>query len=228
VEASALTPARLAVRLSIYFSCLIGGLLAVVTYTSWGATILPLGGYDLDLPGTADEIVASMRSTSGSLGLVWTDTGLEAAAVLSASLVGTVLLMIPITWVYIATQMTEGYRKTFVEALIILPICATSIVLLIQDSLALAFGLAALVAAVRFRVRLRDALDGIYVFAAICVGLASGVGFLGVGIVMTVFFCFASVVLWAMNYGANPLEQGGQTGKLAESEPGRQAGQSGR
>jgi len=66
-----------------------------------------------------------------------------------------------------------------------LPICATSIVMLIQNSLPLAFGLTVLVAAVRFRVRLNDALDGIHIFAAICVGLASGIGYLGVGSVMT-------------------------------------------
>jgi ABC-type spermidine/putrescine transport system permease subunit II len=117
-----------------------------------------------------------------------------------------------------ATKFDEGYRKSFVDALIVLPICATSIVLLIQDSLALAFGLAALVAAVRFRVRLRDALDGIYIFAAICVGLASGVGYLGVGVVMTVFFCFASVILWGINYGANPVEDARQARKLAKLE----------
>ena len=97
-------------------------------------------------------------------------------------------------------------------------ICATSIVLLIQDSLALAFGLAALVAAVRFRVRLRDALDGIYVFAAICVGLSSGVGYLGVALVMTIFFCFASLILWGMNYGANPVEDVQQARKPAKLE----------
>ena len=91
-------------------------------------------------------------------------------------------------------------------------------VLLIQDSLALAFGLAALVAAVRFRVRLPDALDGIYVFAAICVGLASGIGYLGVGVVMTIFFCYASVILWGMDYGANPVEAAKQARKLAELE----------
>jgi len=124
--------------------------------------------------------------------------------------------MIPITWVYMATKFEEGFRKAFVEALIVLPICATSIVLLIQDSLALAFGLAALVAAVRFRVRLRDALDGIYVFAAICVGLASGVGYLGVAVVMTIFFCFASVLLWGMHYGENPVEEAKQAQRLAK------------
>ena len=40
-----------------------------------------------------------------------------------------------------ATKLNVGYRKNLVRALIVLPISATTIVLLIQDSLALAFGL---------------------------------------------------------------------------------------
>ena len=89
----------------------------------------------------------------------------------------------------------------------VLPICATTVVLLIQDSLALAFGLAALVAAVRFRVSLDDAMDGIFIFAAICVGLAAGVGYLGVALMMSVFFCFANTIMWAADYGKNPVDQ---------------------
>ncbi len=60
----------------------------------------------------------------------------------------------------------------------VLPICATTIVLLIQDNLALAFGLAAMVAAVRFRVALQEVMGGIYIFSSICVGLAAGIGYL--------------------------------------------------
>jgi hypothetical protein len=213
VGALAITPGRLAIRLTIYFACLIGGLALLMSYTEWGPAILPLGGYDLDLPGSVGEIVESMQNSREATGVAWSETRLEAALVLSASLIGTVLLMIPISWIYIATQTGEGYSKNFIDVLIILPICATSIVLLIQDSLALAFGLAALVAAVRFRVRLRDALDGVFIFAAICVGLASGVGFLGVGVVMTVFFCYAAIILWALNYGAGPLSGVERSGK---------------
>lgn len=124
--------------------------------------------------------------------------------------------MIPITWTYMATKLDVGYRKNLVRALIVLPISATTIVLLIQDSLAIAFGLAALVAAVRFRVILDEAIDGIYVFAAICVGLAAGIGFVGIAAVMTVFFCFAQLIMWQLNYGENSVEQTEQDRKRAK------------
>lgn len=121
-------------------------------------------------------------------------------------LTGTLIIMLPITWTYRAINFETGFSKTFVRALIVLPICATTTVLLIQDSLALAFGLAALVAAVRFRVALDEAMDGIFIFAAICVGLAAGIGYLGVAAIMSIFFCFANLVLWMSDYGRNPLD----------------------
>lgn len=215
MQAKATTPARLAVRLAVYFACVIGTLAIVAELTDW-SPMLPIGGHDVNVPGTADEVLGTLESIQGNTGEVQDWSRLDVALVLITDLASTVLLMIPITWVYIATKAVEGYSKAFVRALIVLPICATSIVLLIQDSLALAFGLAALVAAVQFRVRLRDALDGIYVFAAICVGLASGVSYVGVAVVMTIFFCFAAVILWGLDYGENPIEQEDQAKKLTK------------
>jgi hypothetical protein len=131
---------------------------------------------------------------------------------------GTILVMIPITWTYRAINYDVGFSKTFVRSLIVLPICATTIVLLIQDSLALAFGLAALVAAVRFRVILNEAMDGIFIFAAICVGLAAGVGYLGIAAMMGAFFCFSNLILWKMDYGQNPLDDVRRRKMLAKLE----------
>jgi len=115
--------------------------------------------------------------------------------------------MLPIAWTYSATKFSLGPRKGFVRALIVLPICASTVVLLIQNSLALAFGLAALVAAVRFRVALSEAIDGIYIFAAICVGLAAGIGYLGVATIMALFFCLTNAIMWHMNFGKNPIDE---------------------
>jgi hypothetical protein len=163
-------------------------------------------------PGDDEQAQDTSRPMTG---------GLVAFAILflAMHLLGTILLMIPIVWTYMATKQDVGYSKNFARALIVLPICATTTVLivlpicatttvlLIQDSLALAFGLAALVAAVRFRVALDEAIDGIYIFAAICVGLAAGIGFLGIAAGMTVFFCFTNILLWQFDFGENPIEQ---------------------
>ena len=221
-----ITPKVLAVRLTVYFTALVAVLATLATMVPESREFMPIGGRAVDVADTAQQVLEAVNGEGvGSTAAAPPatpdgplSTRLHAAVFLVAGLFGTILLMIPITWVYMAIKHPQGYRKAFVEALIVLPICATTVVLLIQDSLALAFGLAALVTAVRFRVRLPDALDGIYVFAAICVGLASGIGYLGVGLVMTAFFCFASVILWGIDYGSNPVETAKQARKLAELE----------
>jgi hypothetical protein len=184
-----LSPQQLLTRLVVYFGVLIGSIIILALVEPGALRWLPLGGTD------AIEMVLV---TAEQRGLV--------ALFLGVSLMLTMLIMVPITWTYKATRHDTGYRKTFVRALIVLPVCATTIVLLIQNSLSLAFGLAALVAAVRFRVALQDPIDGIYIFAAICVGLAAGIGYLGVATVMAIFFCFANAVMWQFDYGRNPLD----------------------
>ncbi len=203
---------RLMLSLGVYFLILFGGILTLgLTKPEW-LSVLPLGGTDaieiaglgllenslVGLSAPAEEVVAQQVPTASQIGLV--------ALYLAFSLGGTILVMLPVTWSYIATKREIGYQKSFARALIVLPICAATIVLLIQNNLALAFGLAAMVAAIRFRVVLEEAIDRIYIFAAICVGLAAGIGYLGVGAIMAVFFCFTNVILWHMDYGKNPLD----------------------
>ena len=216
MSAANLTPARLAVRLVLYFALVFGA--ATLVISSWPDSLqyFPLGGHDalesydaerqvLDFPLSGNSATEDLNINATELPTA--DEVGRVVLFLLLHLIGTTLLMIPLTWTYMASKQDIGYRKNFVRALIILPICATTIVMLIQNSLALAFGLAALVAAVRFRVTLDEAIDGIFVFAAICVGLAAGVGYLGIAAVMTAFFCAASLILWALDYGENPLEQ---------------------
>ena len=71
----------------------------------------------------------------------------------------------------------------------------------------------------RFRVVLDEAIDGIYIFAAICVGLAAGIGYVGVAVVMSIFFCFANLVLWKIDYGKNPYDDAIRKKKRAKLIP---------
>ena len=184
-------------RLGVYFLLLFGGILTLgLTKPEW-LSVMPLGGSDaIEIAGLG--LIENSLVSASQIGLI--------TLFLAFSLGGTILVMLPITWTYIATKREIGYQKSFSRALIVLPICAATIVLLIQDNLALAFGLAAMVAAIRFRVVLEEAIDGVYIFAAICVGLAAGIGYLGIGAIMALFFCFTNAILWNMDYGKNPLD----------------------
>ncbi len=199
-----MSPTQLMTKLAVYFGALIGALALLVILVPGSINYLPMGGTDaIEMA----ELDVEYRSATGMTGQEVTQSRLshisdrnQRALViffLAESLTLALLIMVPIAWTYLATRSEAKNSTTFVRALFVLPICATTIVLLIQGSLALAFGLAAMVAVVRFRVRLQEPIDGIYIFAAICVGLAGGIGHLGVGIVMAIFFCYANAILWA-------------------------------
>jgi hypothetical protein len=221
---SEMSPQRLLIKLTFYFVLLFGVVIAIGVVKSEWLSVLPIGGTDAMELSRLDlgEVTASGRfSSMEQEATKKLPTAREIQLVvmfLAFGLGGTVLVMLPITWTYIATRREMGFRKNFARALIVLPICAATIVLLIQDNLALAFGLAAMVAAVRFRVALDEVIDGIYIFSSICVGLAAGIGYLGIAAVMAVFFCYINVVLWLLEYGRNPIDDARVAKKRAALE----------
>ena len=91
------------------------------------------------------------------------------------------------------------------QTIIILPIAIAGIVIMVKNSIALAFSLAGIVAAVRFRNSLKDTSDALYIFGAIGVGLAAGIGALSIAAVISVFFCYAILFLWRCDYGVCPV-----------------------
>jgi hypothetical protein len=64
---------------------------------------------------------------------------------------GSAILTIPISWVYFITSRARRIDQSFLQTIIILPIVVTGIAMIVVNSLALAFSLAGVVAAVRFR-----------------------------------------------------------------------------
>jgi hypothetical protein len=146
--------------------------------------------------------LASGSAAEVSLG---TASLLGLAGTTALILMGTMLLMLPVTWVYMSARNIPGHSQAVVQTLMILPLVVAGIVLIVRDSLALAFSLAGVVAAVRFRTNLKDARDVVYVFLAIAVGFAAGVQTLAVGAVLTVVFNFLLLLTWRYDYGRNVL-----------------------
>lgn len=121
-----------------------------------------------------------------------------------AAMVASILLSIPVAWVYLLTRAKRGYQQSVVQLLIILPLVVAGIVVLVKYSLALAFSLAGIVAAVRFRNTLDDSKDAVYVFLATAIGLAAAVN-IPVAAVISVIFNATMLVLWASDFGHAPV-----------------------
>ena len=131
---------------------------------------------------------------------------LELAISTTLGCLGTLALMLPVTWVYMVARKTPGHNQAVVQTLIILPIVVAGIVLIVRNSLALAFSLAGVVAAVRFRTTLRDSRDVVFVFLAIAVGFAAGVQMFTVALLVSVIFNYVLLFTWRYDFGHNVLE----------------------
>jgi uncharacterized protein DUF4956 len=121
------------------------------------------------------------------------------------ALLATMALMLPVTWVYISARNVRGHSQALVQTLIILPIVVAGVVFVVRDSLALAFSLAGVVAAVRFRTTLQDTRDVVFIFLSIAVGFSAGVHMLGVGGLVTLVFNFVLLWTWRSDFGRNVL-----------------------
>ncbi len=140
------------------------------------------------------------------------------ALVTLLSMVTALLLVLPVSWVYMLTKQRSGYDQSVVQTVIILPMTVAATVILVQNSLALAFTLAAIVAAVRFRNTLKDTKDAVYIFLALAVGVAAGVFSPTVAAVMSVMFNVVVLALWELNVGNIYADQRGRVPALSPAE----------
>ena len=143
-------------------------------------------------------------------------SSVKLAITTTLSLIATLALMLPVTWVYMAARRTKRHNQAVVETLIILPIVVAAVVLIVRNSLALAFSLAGVVAAVRFRTNLRDTRDTVFIFLAIGVGFAAGVQVLTVGAVASIIFNLVLLFIWRYDFGRNALAPTASSQQWAE------------
>jgi hypothetical protein len=120
---------------------------------------------------------------------------------LAITVTGALLTALPVSWVYIAIRNSKDYDQSLVDTIVILPIVVTSIIIIVQNSLALAFSIAGIAAAVRFRNSLKSSGDALFILLAVGIGLSAGIGALELAIVMSVAFNYVFLILWVTDYG---------------------------
>lgn len=170
---------------------------------------LPIGGVrdlastaDLTLSQSVQAPVAPGTATSSTAPPDSTDLDrLGYARRLAIALIGIWLLMLPVSWVHKGIYRGGEHDHSLDETTLILPGVVASIVLVVQYSLALAFALAGIVAGVQFRRALQDTFDALFILVAIGTGIAAGVGALEVAVVMSLFFCYATVYVCCFGDG---------------------------
>ena len=192
---------RLLRRLVIYHAILSACLLLAATVFPDFSRHLPIGGVRELVQGgelTVGNIGQdAVRPASGTIDGVLSATGtldrLGYARQLAIILIGTWLLMLPISWVHRDIHRASVHDHSLDETVLILPGIVAGIVVVVQHSLALAFSLAGIVAGVQFRRALQDTFDTLFILVAIGTGIAAGVRALEIAAVLTVFFTYSTL-----------------------------------
>src|SRR6266545_832344 len=107
-----------------------------------------------------------------------------------------------IAWIYMVTHSGLSYSRSFVNALIVMPVIVALVMMVLSNNLVTAFGMMAVFAIVRFRNILRDTLDTSYVLIVIVLGMAAGTQKFASAILGTAIVAIAMLYLWATSFGS--------------------------
>jgi len=193
------------VRLTIYYTVVIAVIACFITMTDNMRAVMTVGG-----KGAATRlgggVLADSTATLGHLSRGFWDPLFHSLPPLvtgAAAVIGSFLLALPVAFTYVRTRNSLKYDQSLVQTVIMLPVVVTAILIVVENSLALAFSLAGIVAAVRFRSNLKDNRDAVYIFAAVGIGFASGVGTLSIATFLSLFFCILELLLWKLDLTAD-------------------------
>lgn len=181
--------------ITAYYALAIAGFFAIASLFPALQGYLPTGGFEDLISSDGDSFERILMPTTASPDRVY-------AGQLALAIIGTVALMAPVSWVYFITTPIKRVDRSFAQTMIVLPIIVAGIAMIVQHSIALAFSLAGIVAAVRFRFSLDEPAHTLYIFCAITIGLGAGISAIGIATVISIGFVYSTMALWMLNYGA--------------------------
>lgn len=117
------------------------------------------------------------------------------------SLMYAFLFSLPAAIVYRITKDEDEFDPALGQTIVLLAMVVTAVITVVSDDLARAFGLGAVVAAVRFRTGLNDAKDAVYVFLSVAIGMACGAHLYSVGLWTSVVMASTLYFLWRYRFG---------------------------
>ena len=192
-----MSASRLLVQLTVYYLILFGGAWLVIHSNPELQSYLPIGG--------AEQLINSGGGKSSTLDAVAqtheVKTLGQSLGWMFVAILGALITSFPVTWVYMGTRTADEYDQSIISTILILPSVVTSIVVVVQHSLALAFALGGIAGAVRFKNSLKSSGDALYILLSVGIGLASGIGAVELALVMSLAFNYCFMALWVSEYG---------------------------
>lgn len=127
-------------------------------------------------------------------------------------------MLIAIT--YEKTYRGLSYSRNFVQALVLSPIVAATVMQAIGDSLARGLGMIGALAIIRFRTVFKDPRDIIFMFASMAAGIACGVFGYSIALTGTVAFCAAAFFMYYTPFGQERYFDGMLRFNMENGSPG--------
>jgi hypothetical protein len=188
---------KLLVQITVYYLVIAAAVFVAVRLWPDLRGYLPIGGVEQLItqptknPLQASEAVRAAHVANFGQSVFW----------LVVAIIAAILVSLPVSWVYMSVRAGDDYDQSLVNTIIVLPMIVTGIVIIVQNSLALAFSLAGIAGAVRFRNSLKSSGDALFILLAVGIGLAAGIGAIELAAVITIAFNYCFAVLWITEYG---------------------------
>jgi len=105
------------------------------------------------------------------------------------------------------TYKGPGYSLSFIHSLVILSMITAIVIMVIGNNLARAFGLVGAMSIIRFRTPIKEAMDIVYIFFSLTIGMAAGVGLHMIAISGTVIVGCILLILTKTNLFSSRKEK---------------------
>ena len=188
---------RLLVQITIYYLVIAGAVFIALKIWPELRGYLPIGGAEQLItqpsksPLEASEAVRAAHVANFGQSVFW----------LVVAIIAAIIVSLPVIWVYMTVRGGEEYVQSLVNTIIVLPMVVTGIVIIVQNSLALAFALAGIAGAVRFRNSLKSSGDALFILMSVAIGLSAGIGAAELAAIISVAFNYCFAMLWITEYG---------------------------
>lgn len=123
-----------------------------------------------------------------------------------------------IAYTYKFTYRGISYSGNFFQAMVLSSSAASMVIMAVGNNIAVGFGIIGAIAIIRFRTRINEPRNIIFIFASLGVGIATGVYGYSIAIAGTLIFCAVALMLYFSSVNKSNLFLYSLTFNLAKPE----------
>lgn len=123
-----------------------------------------------------------------------------------------------IAFTYKLTYRGISFSGNFFQSMVLASSVTSMVIMAVGDNVAAGFGIIGAIAIIRFRTRINDPRNIMFIFASLSVGIATGVYGYSIAIAGTLIFCSVAFMLYFSPHGRSSLYMYSLTFNLQHEE----------